>query len=687
MLAFDAEVSDLPVQVPDWSTEAFRDRHEKGVAAVSRWLVNPIYDGYFYGLRFPYCPAAKDIAKAKLNAMFHKGDDTLYKNYWLLPRTMLESAPGAVQEMLNAAGVKADPFALATYLAAKANLETQAFNTAVRVKMYQLDDGCSLVKFDGWYPPCRDYLKEGCKARWVEGVRAWKVSEDISLISIQLGLMNECSLNDVQIESVPGVFSLSKGGVGGGDGLIAKMNLGNVEAVHGQGVRLEEGESAFLTRHSSGIERTHLTEQQILEAIKNSHLKDVLAKHQQRGVVFMAARKGAANFGEQGTGKTRPTAAAASLVGLGKRKLIMAPVNLLLGWRDEINVIQPGAKISVGKYTEDAEWVILNPAKIPKATEHASKFAVLIVDEAHEIKNEGALRTQHIMDVASQIDVVYTLTGTPIPNREVELISLLKITRHPLGNLSRKEFRDRFTGSSEQRAILSDAIRDWHIRDLKARVLHLPPKQRNVIRIKPTRVFAKAYNALLESTDNPMAKRHKMMALLEDFKLKWSMRYVRGMPKHEKAIIFSEYLESVDEITEACKRSRIGSVAATGTRQKMEERYQAVVSFRENNRIRVYAGTIKSNNAGLNLQRGNHSIFLSLPWTAALLQQAEDRQHRLGQTSPVFVNIPVVEGAVDEAMIDILNYKAALSQEVLDREAAEDNQRKFEQLIKTARRI
>ncbi|MGQ3057041.1 MAG: hypothetical protein ACT6T0_07600, partial [Nevskia sp.] len=72
-------------------------------------------------------------------------------------------------------------------------------------------------------------------------------------------------------------------------------------------------------------------------------------------------------------------------------------------------------------------------------------------------------------------------------------------------------------------------------------VLHLPPKQRNVIRIKPTRVFAKAYNALLESTDNPMAKRHKMMALLEDFKLKWSMRYVRGMPKHEKAIIFSEY--------------------------------------------------------------------------------------------------------------------------------------------------
>jgi len=52
---------------------------------------------------------------------------------------------------------------------------------------------------------------------------------------------------------------------------------------------------------------------------------------------------------------------------------------------------------------------------------HASRFAVMVIDEAHRLKEPTAAWTRHGFDIAAQVQNRYLLTGTPVLNREAEL--------------------------------------------------------------------------------------------------------------------------------------------------------------------------------------------------------------------------------------------------------------------------
>ena len=63
---------------------------------------------------------------------------------------------------------------------------------------------------------------------------------------------------------------------------------------------------------------------------------------------------------------------------------------------------------------------------------------------------------------------------------------------------------------------------------------------------------------------------------------------------------------------------------------------------------------------GLNLQDGgNHVIWFGLNWSLELYQQANKRLHRQGQTEKVILHHLVVEGGVDEDVLEALGDKCA----------------------------
>jgi hypothetical protein len=70
---------------------------------------------------------------------------------------------------------------------------------------------------------------------------------------------------------------------------------------------------------------------------------------------------------------------------------------------------------------------------------------------------------------------------------------------------------------------------------------------------------------------------------------------------------------------------------------------------------------------GLNLQHGGHHVvFLSLPWSLELYEQAIGRLHRSGQQHPVWCYVMLMEGTVDEKMWTALRNKRSVSDAALE---------------------
>ena len=65
---------------------------------------------------------------------------------------------------------------------------------------------------------------------------------------------------------------------------------------------------------------------------------------------------------------------------------------------------------------------------------------------------------------------------------------------------------------------------------------------------------------------------------------------------------------------------------------------------------------------GLNLQHGGcHMIWLSLPWSLELYEQAVGRLHRSGQARDVWCYVMLTKGTVDERILAALRDKRSLS--------------------------
>lgn len=79
-------------------------------------------------------------------------------------------------------------------------------------------------------------------------------------------------------------------------------------------------------------------------------------------------------------------------------------------------------------------------------------------------------------------------------------------------------------------------------------------------------------------------------------------------------------------------------------------------------KVRLLCLHPKSAGHGLNLQHGGHHIvWLSLPWSLELFEQANGRLHRSGQQHAVWCYVMLTNQTVDEKIWDALHNKRAIS--------------------------
>lgn len=140
-----------------------------------------------------------------------------------------------------------------------------------------------------------------------------------------------------------------------------------------------------------------------------------------------------------------------------------------------------------------------------------------------------------------------------------------------------------------------------------------------------------------------------------------------GVRRHNKAIVFSEFLSHLDVVEVGLRSMGIRVLRFDGTTTR-EERSRALERFqdRDNHHDRVILVTIKSGGVGVDMTAATRIYHISQPWNPAVILQANGRAIRPGQKESVKVIIYHARRSMDDKTWRVLEDKRNRALQVLD---------------------
>lgn len=627
-------------------------------------LQRAVYDGFDFGLLFSYFDGIGTVIRQggfQARYIAHKAHRC--HRFWRFPRRILETRGQALLDALQAkapAGVRVDVDDFSRKLAqAREHPDPALFVQDLKLTIFSLADEGVALKASGYHPGVVS-LAHTLGGQFMAVMKAWKLPQ-MNPVQLKQRLAAALCLEERQIHHLPGHYDLIDAQFSPTKKNDSVISAAGATVPSGQ-ARKKSGNELFLAATPMTGPAT-FSEDEIRAKMSFYSLID----YQQEGVVHLITQQGALLADDMGLGKSRQAIVAADIVTGGVSPvLVVCPASLVTNWAREIALVCPGASVAVQREDPTARWVVTNYERLVAVTLSADRFKVLILDEAHLIKEPQVKRTHEVFDVAARIGYRFILTGTPILNRECELYTLLRVAGHPLGQLPLQDFKRQYTGDADFRGELGRCIKTWMLRRTKDRVLrHLKGKELQVMQVNPDRMALEQYRAVL--TDGkllPLQKITRLRQVLETAKIAVIVALVEQLQTDDKALIFCEYLDTVTVLQTRLTALGLGTVTLTG-KHSTRQRRMAEDEFQSNPAIRVFIGTTAAAGVGLNLTAANTVLFASLPWTPAIKDQAEDRAYRLGQCRRVSVKIPLVDGTIDSGLWDLLSAKRTRASQVL----------------------
>jgi len=301
-----------------------------------------------------------------------------------------------------------------------------------------------------------------------------------------------------------------------------------------------------------------------------------------------------------------------------------------------------------------------------------------------------AKRTGVVLQLTSKASRVLLLSGTPALGKPKELYSQLIAVapdhfpawgefarKFCIANYSRVANRWIYQSGGKNLKELNRILQPFMIRRLKKEVLsELPPKrrQRIMLALKPKDTkrceeLIQEYQALAKTNPNAaQALMGELYAETAHAKEDAVCSYVEDLLASDvKFLVFAHHksmLDAVQAKLEACEVGfmRIdGSVSAVQRQERKEQ-------FQTNPLVRVAILGITAAGVGITLTAAKTVVFAELYWTPGVLEQAEDRAHRIGQKSSVSVQYLIARDTIDIIMWSILRSKVGVVSTMLDGE-------------------
>jgi SWI/SNF-related matrix-associated actin-dependent regulator 1 of chromatin subfamily A len=434
--------------------------------------------------------------------------------------------------------------------------------------------------------------------------------------------------------------------------------------------------------------------------IKDNTVKDVVIDytkysnrppldHQKEAIQKLVENKKFILADDMGLGKTTSTIIAGLETG-AKKILIICPATLKINWKREIeNYSDRPIFISEGKqFSTEHDFVIVNydimknfhdPKKKDESLILMSKFDLVIIDEAHYIKNAQAQRTKLINDITKSVDRLWLLTGTPMTSRPIDYFNLLSLIDSPVAKNwmayvirycagfqfkvgPRKIWNVQGASNLEE---LRDRTAGLTLRRLKENVLDLPDK---IITPVYLRLKSKVYEEVMgdyynwyeknpeesKSLTVQFTKLTKVRQIIADEKISQTIEIAENIIEQDKkVIIFCNFTDSLNKITEHFGKA---AVKLDGSMSKHERQF-SVDQFQENDKVKVFVGNIKAAGVGITLTSAEAVIFNDLSFLPSDHAQSEDRAYRYGQKNNVLVYYPIFENTIEGIIYDILHNK------------------------------
>jgi SWI/SNF-related matrix-associated actin-dependent regulator 1 of chromatin subfamily A len=432
--------------------------------------------------------------------------------------------------------------------------------------------------------------------------------------------------------------------------------------------------------------------------------------HQEKGIKFLLTKNNRILGDDMGLGKTLMSTIA-SIESGAEKILIVCPANAKINWFREVNAYIPEEDITIIKsgHWAPKKYTIINydilknfhtiidgrkTYKDYEIIRHLDDegFDLIILDEAHMVKNPSSNRAKIINQISKNIKRRWLLTGTPLANRPMDFFNLLKICDSPVTaswkqyafrycdgkkfkkKLKNGNYRDIWiTDGASNLEELHDRTKNLILRRKKDDHLDLPPKivAPYYVEIDDMGEYNRVFDEYLEWAKSEGkrlgAGRHMVeLIVLRKYlaleKTKQSIALAeQAIENGKKVIIFTNFTHSFDTLMKHFGKLAVGHNGKMNGTQKQN----SVDQFQNNPKIKVFVGNLISAGTAITLTEAEVVIMNDLDFVPANHSQAEDRAHRIGSTSTTNVYYPIVVGTIDEMMFKILEKKRRIIDTVI----------------------
>ncbi|MGS2645710.1 DEAD/DEAH box helicase [Streptosporangium sp. G12] len=421
--------------------------------------------------------------------------------------------------------------------------------------------------------------------------------------------------------------------------------------------------------------------------LDDTHRRVSLRGYQSFGARFALAQRRVILGDEMGLGKTiEAVAALAHLWARGERHFLVAcPASVLINWVREIEARSTLRAYSLrgGDRTAAlAEWIRTGGVAVTTIdTLHRLEvpddvaLGMLVVDEAHYVKNPAARRSQAVARWCGRTDRVLFMTGTPMENRVEEFRNLIGYLRPDLlpgirngdtAALATVAGTGAARGQSFRRAVAPVYLR----RNQEDVLTELP----DLVHVDEWEEFSPAdltaYRKAV-ADGNFMAMRRAAYAVPEtSAKLQRLLELVDEAAGNDlKVVVFSYFRDVMTAVHGALGGTGApGSPGDPGGRVHgpisgdlgTARRQQVIDEFTAAPGHAVLLSQIQAGGIGVNLQAASVVIICEPQVKPTMESQAVARAHRMGQVRKVQVHRILTADSVDQRMLDILRGKVGL---------------------------
>ena len=389
--------------------------------------------------------------------------------------------------------------------------------------------------------------------------------------------------------------------------------------------------------------------------------------------------------------------------------LVVCPASVMINWCREIVKFSevkahllhgPFLETSFERWNTDGGAAVTNyesMGKIFSRIDGKMRLALLVIDEAHYIKNPEAKRTRYIHSLEDESDRILLMTGTPLENNVIEMCQLIGFVRPDM------DWKIRENAAMRHVPAFREMLAPVYLRRQRDQVLdELPPCTEEEEWCAMTPQDLETYSSCaIEGSFNGMRR----VSFLQD-DLRTSSKAVRLLELCEEAgdegkriVIYSFFRETLRKTAALLEdwnkkrednpdspagqivqdfeedrsnggnedRNNGGDEDQTGSHHiyigmitgstPAADRQKIVDRFSGSPEGSILLCQVQAGGTGLNIQAAGVVIFCEPQIKPSLTRQAIARVYRMGQTRNVLVYHLLCENTVDEAVRKLLESK------------------------------